>query len=307
MDAVDDITSILEDEEALRYEEEISRNPYILDVWTKYLDFRKRGKPRTRYLIYERAINTYERALVHLHKMPRIWLDYAELLMALKRGTLTRRTFDRALQALPVTQHDRVWALYLEWVEVLGVVETAVKVYRRYLMFDPQHREAYVDYLVKVGNAEEAAVQLAACVEDEDFISPLGHSNHQMWMRLCDLCAQHPLEVGRSLKVDPIIRSGIARFTDEVGKLWCRLADFYIRGGQFERARDIFEEAVGTVITVRDFSTVFDTYAQFEESVLSAKMEAAAADEDDSDQDDDDQDDDLDVEGNDVDLRLARL
>jgi hypothetical protein len=31
-----------------------------------------------------------------------------------------------------------VWALYLEWVEVFGVVETAVKVYRRYLMFDPQ-------------------------------------------------------------------------------------------------------------------------------------------------------------------------
>ena len=32
---------------------------------------------------------------------------------------------------------------------------------------------------------------------------------------------------------------------------------------------------------MRDFTTVFDTYAQFEESVLSAKM--AAADEDDDD------------------------
>jgi pre-mRNA-splicing factor SYF1 len=35
---------------------------------------------------------------------------------------------------------------------------------------------------------------------------------------------------------------------------------------------------------VRDFTTVFDTYAQFEESVLSAKM--AAADEDDDEEDD---------------------
>lgn len=53
-------------------------------------------------------------------------------------------------QALPITQHDRVWTLYLEWAASFGVVETAVKVFRRYLMFDPQHREEYVDYLVKV-------------------------------------------------------------------------------------------------------------------------------------------------------------
>lgn len=27
--------------------------------------------------------------------------------------TRTRRTFDRALQSLPITQHDRIWQLYL--------------------------------------------------------------------------------------------------------------------------------------------------------------------------------------------------
>jgi len=51
-------------------------------------------------------------------------------------------------------------------------------------------------------------------------------------------------------KVDAIIRSGLSRFSDEVGRLWCRLADFYIRSGQFERARDVFEEAVASVTTV---------------------------------------------------------
>ncbi|KAH6944399.1 hypothetical protein HPB50_002911 [Hyalomma asiaticum] len=38
-------------------------------------------------------------------------------------------------------------------------------------------------------------------------------------------------------------------------------------------ARDIYEEAIQTVLTVRDFTQVFDAYAQFEESVLCAKME----------------------------------
>ena len=35
----------------------------------------------------------------------------------------------------------------------------------------------------------------------------------------------------------------------------------------------MFEEAISTVVTVRDFSLVFDAYAQFEESMIAAKME----------------------------------
>lgn len=54
-------------------------------------------------------------------------------------------------------------------------------------------------------------------------------------------------KTGRSLNVDAIIRSGLARFSDEVGPLWCKLADFYIRSGAFERARDVFEEAINSV------------------------------------------------------------
>jgi len=42
------------------------------------------------------------------------------------------------------------------------------------------------------------------------------------------------------------------------------------------QARDIYEEAILTVVTVRDFTQVFDAYAQFEESMISAKMETTA-------------------------------
>ena len=53
------------------------------------------------------------RALVSMHKMPRVWLDYLDLLVEQKHITGSRRAFDRALAALPITQHDRVWTLYL--------------------------------------------------------------------------------------------------------------------------------------------------------------------------------------------------
>ena len=78
--------------------------------------------------------------------------------------------------------------------------------------------------------------------------------------------------------------------------LWNSLADYYVRSGLFDRARDIYEEAIQTVSTVRDFTQVFDEYAQFEEVSLSKRMEQVAQDEEATAEDD------IDVE-----LRLARF
>lgn len=222
---------------------------------------------------------------------------YAETMIRLKKGTEARKCFDRALQSLPVTQHDRIWELYISWAKMFGVEETTIRVYRRYLMFDATHREDLVEYLESINQHEEAARQLAQCVNDDNYISPSGSTRHQLWMKLCDMCANHPAEVSKSVKVDAVIRSGISRFSDEVGRLWCRLADYYTRLGQFENSRDIYEEALKTVITVRDFTIIFDAYSKFEESVLTAKMQLMQ------------QEDDNEASAlySDVELRMARL
>ncbi len=67
----------------------------------------------------------------------------------------------------------------------------------------------------------------------------------------------------------------------QVGRLWTSLADYYIRLSLFERARDVYEEGLGSVTTVRDFGLVFDALTHFEESLLAAKL---AYDEDDDDE-----------------------
>jgi pre-mRNA-splicing factor SYF1 len=116
------------------------------------------------------------------------------------------------------------------------------------------------------------------------------------------MCAEHPEEVSGSVDVEPVIRSGISRFSDEVGHLWCRLADYYIRLGQFEKARDVFEEGINSVVTVRDFSIIFDAYTACEESVLTAKMRLME-----QDGGEDYTDEDAEQDANDVEMRLARL
>ena len=46
-------------------------------------------------------------------QMPRIWVEFCSLLVDQRFVTRARRAFDRAICALPITQHDRIWQLYL--------------------------------------------------------------------------------------------------------------------------------------------------------------------------------------------------
>ncbi|XP_026327401.1 pre-mRNA-splicing factor SYF1 [Hyposmocoma kahamanoa] len=317
-------------EEDLPYEEEILRNPFSVKHWLRYIEHKKGAPKHEINMIYERALkelpgsfklwynylklrrsqirgrcitdpcyedvnNCFERSLVFMHKMPRLWMDYCTFLTDQYKITSTRKAFDSALRALPITQHHRIWPLYLNFLKKHNIPETAVRVFRRYLKLCPEDTEEYIDYLIAINKLDEAALKLAQIVNNENFQSKHGKSNHQLWNELCELISKNPDSI-HSLNVDAIIRGGLRRYTDQLGHLWNSLADYYVRSGLFERARDIYEEAIQTVTTVRDFTQVFDAYAQFEELSLSKKMEEVAKKPNPT------EDDDIDLE-----LRLARF
>ena len=47
-------------------------------------------------------------------QMPRIWIEYLELILESGHVTSTRMAFDDGLRSLPITQHHRIWPLYLK-------------------------------------------------------------------------------------------------------------------------------------------------------------------------------------------------
>ncbi len=306
---LDSKVHVVFNEDDLPFEEEILRNPCSLKSWLRYIEAREEAPASKLNMLYERAvkelpgsyklwyrylrvlrlqvrgrcvtdplhdhiINCFERSLVFMHKMPRIWMDFCSYLVGLQKVTMCRRVFDRALRALPVTQHGRIWPLYTEWVQKHYIPETALRVFRRYLQLSPEGAEDFIDYLISVDKIDDAAVQLGKIVNDNNFVSKRGKSNHTLWHELCNLISKNPGKI-KSLNVDAIIRGGLRRYTDQIGHLWNSLADYYIRSGLFERARDIYEEAIQSVTTVRDFTHVFDAYAQFEELNLAKRMEDA--------------------------------
>ena len=124
-------------EDDLPYEEEILREPFKLKGWWRYLVARATVPFAKRAVIYERTLkalpgsyklwhaylrdrldharphpidhpaysslnNTFERALATMHKMSCVWVLYLTSLLDQRLLTRARRTFDRALRALPV-------------------------------------------------------------------------------------------------------------------------------------------------------------------------------------------------------------
>ena len=81
--------------------------------------------------------------------MPRVWLDYCQVLMDQCKITRTRRAFDRAIRALPITQHNRVWPLYIKFVTSYpDIPDTAMRVYRRYLKVSRTRRRDRVERVI---------------------------------------------------------------------------------------------------------------------------------------------------------------
>lgn len=79
------------------YQESLSNIPGSYKIWFYYLrDFLEYVEdlcilnPE-----YIRLCATFERCLIYMHKMPRIWIMYIETLMSQKKYKLMRASFDR--------------------------------------------------------------------------------------------------------------------------------------------------------------------------------------------------------------------
>ncbi|CAL5047020.1 unnamed protein product [Urochloa decumbens] len=297
------------------YEEAVLREPFKVGAWLRYLSARGAAPLATRTAIYERALRAlpgsyklwhayltelagaarplpptdpahaalnaaFERALAAgMSRMPRVWHMYASALLDQRLLTRARRAIDRALRALPPTQHHHVWPLALRLAGLPGCPAlTAVSILRRYVQFDPAHAEEFVAFLVSAGRFREAAEQLAAAIDDTGFRSAKGTTKHQLLLDLCELLAKHPDDVA-GMHVEAILCSAARKFPEEAGALWTALACHYARKGIHGKARDVFEQSATDAATVKDFGLVFESYLHFEHAVVAAELDDAIQEE----------------------------
>ncbi|KAF2395661.1 pre-mRNA-splicing factor syf1 [Trichodelitschia bisporula] len=271
-------------EQAFVLERAVTSLPRSYKLWKAYLELRRahlKGKNPAKFAAHYIKVNSlFERALVLLNKMPVIWEAYLQHLMEQPMVTTTRRAFDRALRALPVTQHDRIWALYRPFADTASG-ETAVRIWRRYVQLHPQHMEDYIELLIDMRKYTEAVRRYMEILNNIRFHSKVGKGPYEFWTEMINLIIDHAKEIetgiDSGIDVDAIVRSGLNRFPDQRGVLFAGLARYWINRGNFEKARDVYEEGITTVMTVRDFTVIFDAYAEAEEALIEIKMQQGAA------------------------------
>jgi len=305
---------------------------------------------------YKRVLLTFETCLRTLHKCPRVWIDYLQFVLSLSEDVLVvthhasvagavamdeanpsmtktsylRQLANRALQALPVTQHeDKLWPVLVEcwkddsdlqdFEDELGLadtsttaekespkalqlrVETQCRLLKRYCMLQPSYRSTLCKVYQKHEKWGEAALLYQQMLQSGSRETPEYVS---WWNALADLCTQHPLEVeAAGVPWEAMVRAAVAMgnaagknapvdgasetnthatiLQEMQGLLWSKLADSWIRRGEFDLARSVLEEGLESVSRVRDFTILFDAYLQFEEGLLEAATEQMEGDEDD--------------------------
>lgn len=260
------------------YERACQLFPRSYKIWKSYLDIltsHTHGLNSSQFASEFRKVNyCFQRALTLLNKMPRIWIDYLQFLLSQSDVTITRMAFDKALQSLSVYQHHRIWPLYLKFATTCTNDETCVHIFRRYIFFQPNEIESYINLLIDRDFYDEAAKNLIKILDDPAFVSVNGKSHFQLWSDLAEILIHHPKETS-NWPTDRILRTGIERYPDQRGILWVSLATYYINKGDMEHAKDVFEEGMTSSMTVRDFSLIFDSYTEMEEVGLSRLVENA--------------------------------
>lgn len=146
-------------------------------------------------------------------------------------------------------------------------LETGCSIFERYVHgFRGEAADRYLNYLMAHKLYDRACTVLISILHREDshiksaVLSSKSRSDYEVWIQLCKILEHNPhLEISLH-QGESLLREGIKRFSDEVGRLWVTLANFYTRAGLFEKARDVFEEALSKVSTARDFNIVFSSF-----------------------------------------------
>ncbi|KAG2377976.1 hypothetical protein C9374_008598 [Naegleria lovaniensis] len=248
--------------------------------------------------IIESVNQVFENCLITMHKMPTVWLKYLKFVVRTQPTiTLVRMIMNRALQALPVSQHDIVWR-FIVWEWVLNErskvpKETGCRLLKRFLKLEPSFIGQYLEYLSKVGCYSEICELLMGILgyasSDGINFGPIHvdiaiekaaayylkeHSSLHVWDQLCTVVADHAQQINISHSViESILVTGTKRYPSEIGKLWTTLAQYYIQHGKFDAAISAYESGMSSVSTVKDFNLIFDTYAKMFDELIKFHMQ----------------------------------
>ena len=228
-----------------QHEDTIRRVRWNAGAWAKYAAWEERqGDLRRARSVYERALDVDARNAT-------MWRRYAEMEMRNRAPSHARNVLDRAVTLLP--RVDDLWFKYVHMEQVLGNVEGARAVFRRWADYEPDHAAwaAWVKFEIAAGDVPaarsvyDAYVRVLPCAR-----SYINYARFEM------------REAGDVGAARAVYERAAADLGDDADLL-CSFAAFEARVGEPDRATAIYKHALATAPADKK-DGVFAAYSAFE-------------------------------------------
>ncbi|RLV91938.1 Pre-mRNA-splicing factor SYF1 [Spathaspora sp. JA1] len=257
-------------------------------LWQLYLDLlleHIQGNIETLNDSHYQYINrVFDQAVRCCFTSVQLWKCYIEMLMETQISKVThiRRVFNSCLRSLPLKLHVQIWPLYLTFADRIGGI-TGVKIITKYLQYlDPSELQGtkeggtsldeIVVKLREFGEVEQTVSIYEQILNHPDQYTTLGKSPVQYLFEYIDLIQ----DSAQSLFFEKLINDSIQTYPDQIGKLFLKLITFFKQRNDVEKVRYYYDISVRQkCLTSQDFTTLFDEYAEFEESELT-KLSASS-------------------------------
>lgn len=120
----------------------------------------------------------------------------------------------------------------------LDNITTALRAVPRYLKINPDFKQTYAEYLFQRKQYDRAAQVYKAILDDEGYSSKAGKDKKDFYFQLINLITEYPDQI-TCLDGYIFIRDALKLYPEDSGKIWVKVSDYFIRLGEFDRARDM--------------------------------------------------------------------
>ncbi|KAG7859851.1 hypothetical protein KL919_002556 [Ogataea angusta] len=258
------------------YRRALRRLPQSFKLWTGYLELchELAGKGDTEVLI-----KAYEHCLSNLSEFPVLWERFLVFLIEnLDQLDISyvRRRFNEALQSLTVSQHFRIWRVFIRFADIVGG-RTSFAVYRRYFEFrakladysdlfaDLPDLDTVIDKLVLHTDSEDQFAKLGPVFEtiaqNTSLLVQLSISEFGLYSTYFNLL----LEFGDEKDATKMYQHLADKFADQRCVLSIKLAAYFEKKARYLEAEDIFEKELKRVNNLHDFQLIFEAYTEMED------------------------------------------
>ncbi|AOA61730.1 NineTeen Complex (NTC) component [Komagataella phaffii CBS 7435] len=260
---------------------------------------------------FDGLIKVFEQSLLYNGSSPIIWALYLKALVkysCIPGITFVRRKSDQCLQTLPFAKHHLIWPFLLQFADDVGAI-TSLSIWTRFYYYKKtcmpyvrlqdassiEEETGFIPDQYKLENVtyqtilhkltSQAHSDLSAytrtfqdLLDNTEFLATVELSELKLYTDYLNVLIKHPQESenidykSHDTKIEKLVQYLIEKFPDQQASMIIHWTQYWINRGNFHKVREIFEVGITKSKTVKDFVVVYDTYLEFEETVISTTL-----------------------------------